>query len=748
MKVQHAIVISLLVLVLLGLAAGPQPAQAAGTTYTVNAALADNSACASAHLCKTIAAAITAAGDGDSINVLAGTYVENVVVSKQLTLTGAGEGVSIIYPAVSAPNPCSGSSLCGGAASNIILVQANNVTISGFTLDGDNPNLTSTYNAGGANLDARNGIITNHAVGVYNNLVIANVTVKNIYLRGIYASSGGTFNIHDNIVQNVQGETQSIAVMNFGGSGIFARNTVSDTNDGVVSNWSTGTQYLGNIITNSGSGVHTDNAGGNGGTADLLEGNTVSNCKAGGYGVWVFVPTLAPTVKSNHVTNCAVGLAMAGGITPPVTTTFSNNVVDGGGLANSVGIYLTTDEFGWGYGNVAAVFSGNSITNNTVGVQVEKPGGMSVSGTFSQNNISGNTSWGLDTGGVSTLNVNNNWWGSAAGPVAPNNVISGTVTITGNAKALITATTASTHEIGEVATLDTHVTITGLYGAQLLVNHDNSILNFTATGSTANGVASTPPWAWDYMVANFTHPTVNQTELAGTMQRNLHAVGANLTGQSIATWKYTCAAPGTSGLAYDTTANTGTLLSDINGMPIIAAVTGDSVTCTLATSAVNGYIGLQGRLAGAASPAGWNDAVATLNCTAGACLSSGPYAMTTDINGLYQRLKPSAGSGIPNGTYTMTVTRRAYLPASKASISISGGSVTITPLTDPQVPTLLGGDVNGDNTIDIADLAAMGGAFGTAVTPDTGPDVNGDGYINIFDLVLAGGNYGLSSQTW
>ena len=43
--------------------------------------------------------------------------------------------------------------------------------------------------------------------------------------------------------------------------------------------------------------------------------------------------------------------------------------------------------------------------------------------------------------------------------------------------------------------------------------------------------------------------------------------------------------------------------------------------------------------------------------------------------------------------------------------------------------------------ITIFDLSAIGGVFGTTVSPaDTGNDVNGDGFVNIFDLVLAGGN--------
>ena len=62
---------------------------------------------------------------------------------------------------------------------------------------------------------------------------------------------------------------------------------------------------------------------------------------------------------------------------------------------------------------------------------------------------------------------------------------------------------------------------------------------------------------------------------------------------------------------------------------------------------------------------------------------------------------------------------------------------------------LLGGDVNDIPGVEIGDLSAIGGLFGTPITADTGPDVNGDGWVNIFDLVLAGGNFGLSTpQTW
>lgn len=144
---------------------------------------------------------------GWTIYIDPGTFVENVVVNKSVALQGSGMGVTIIQPAISGPT-CAAGSICAGS-SNVILVQADNVTIRDLTVDGNNPSLNSGVFSNGVDVDARNGIITDHtngALGVIDGLEVDNVEVKNIYLRGIYASDGGTFNIHDSVVDNVNGE--------------------------------------------------------------------------------------------------------------------------------------------------------------------------------------------------------------------------------------------------------------------------------------------------------------------------------------------------------------------------------------------------------------------------------------------------------------------------------------------------------------------------------------------------------------
>jgi hypothetical protein len=358
----------------------------------------------------TIQAAIddTVTQNGDVIAVSSGTFVENVVVTKSLSIGGTGTS-TIVMPAISNPNcgGAGGGSLCG---SNVFLVQANNVVIHDLTVDGDNPTLSSgsLYDVGGANLDARNGIITNHAAGVFNDLEVHHVTVKNIYLRGIYPSSEGTFNIHNNTINNTQADDQSFAIMVYGGTGIVSDNTV-DFGNAVGANYSKGTQWLHNILTNTAGGIHTDN---NSGVADVIHGNSV-DCTglSNGWGVWVFNPSVNVSVDQNTVTNCDIGMAMAGGAGG--IPTFTANTVDGQSKSNSFGVYITTSLFGWGSADVNASFLNNFIKNNDYSIEFESETDYNLTATISNNSITGNIN-GIDvtTGGTFAVNASGNWWGS------------------------------------------------------------------------------------------------------------------------------------------------------------------------------------------------------------------------------------------------------------------------------------------------------------------------------------------------
>lgn len=382
----------------------------------------------------TIQSAIDSANAGDTILIGPGTYVENIRINKSISLDGAGP-TTIIVPAISLPNPCEGSSLCGGptAASNVILVESSDVLIKDLTIDGDNPSLTSGIVRNSADLDARNGIIKN-IDATYDNLEVFNTMVKNIYLRGIY-STGGSFNFHDNTVINVMGDSYSIAMFAWGGPGTMESNTVSFASDAISANHSKGIQFLNNSVTNSLSGIHTDNSNDGGGVPDLIQGNSV-DCTdvADSYGIWTFVPYASPVVNGNTITNCSIGLsAWAGPFTAvSAVSTFTSNQVTGDGSAGSVGAYITTDTIGWGYTDVSVLFEGNTITGFETGLQFtadeqswnpEPFVAKKIDADFFENQIYDNIVQVLvGTAGTYNIDLSPNWWGSAVEPTLPASV--------------------------------------------------------------------------------------------------------------------------------------------------------------------------------------------------------------------------------------------------------------------------------------------------------------------------------------
>jgi hypothetical protein len=416
-------------------------AVAVGALATASSAFASTTVCASGCPYTSINTAIGALPSGSTILIGEGEFVENVIVNKEDTLKGKGQTKTTVRTSVSNPN-CAGGSLCGGTASNIILVEANNVKIEGMTLDGSNPSLGGGVTIEGVKVDARNGIITNHEVGSYSNLRASRVKVKNVFLRGIYQSSENSFNFSHDAVENVQGSEASIAMFSFGSSGVFEGNKVSKANDAISSNWSTGISFISNTITGSASGIHTDNNGGKGGVADLIKANKVSACKKDGYGVFVFAPYRSATVIGNSIKGCAVGIAAFGSQEPGQGPKFVSDIVNGTGAVSSeptVGAYITTDMLGFGFADVTATLEGSTFSHFGTGLLVTQttPTEGDEAGGQATVTASPNNQFVLDTTGAfgeekTVVNAKEDWWGCAAGPnnAPPCTSASGTVVFT------------------------------------------------------------------------------------------------------------------------------------------------------------------------------------------------------------------------------------------------------------------------------------------------------------------------------
>lgn len=167
--------------------------------------------------------------DGDILTVAPGVYTENVLVDKELTILGPKEGVdgndasrgtgeAILYP----PSVWYGDGTYNGGY--LIRVTADNVTIDGLTLNGDNPSQEGTYSTNHGAFDIDFGILCYWSpwyedVGDHDpindkagdNLKIKNNIFRNFKIHGIYLQSdynnpvSKSGEILHNKIQNVPG---------------------------------------------------------------------------------------------------------------------------------------------------------------------------------------------------------------------------------------------------------------------------------------------------------------------------------------------------------------------------------------------------------------------------------------------------------------------------------------------------------------------------------------------------------------
>ena len=108
---------------------------------------------------------------------------------------------------------------------------------------------------------------------------------------------------------------------------------------------------------------------------------------------------------------------------------------------------------------------------------------------------------------------------------------------------------------------------------------------------------------------------------------------------------------------------------------------------------------------------------------------------STDAEGVFV-LTTSHGEGF----YTVLVSKPGYLSAQ----SDRPVQVTVDSVVDIGTVTLLGGDVNGDDQVDIRDLSYVAWHFDEY---DEKADINQDGQVDILDLTLTAGNFGKVGPT-
>ena len=362
----------------------------------------------------TIGGAVSAATPGDTIQVAAGTYKEDVTISQTLALIGAGSASTII----DATGLANGINIDGSASAPMSGVSG--VVVTGFTVENAN----------------FQGILVQNAsfVTVSNNQVLNNnkglvPSASGSSCPGLPAAlaSGEAFDCGEGI--NLTGADHSVVV----------NNVVQHNSGGILISDDTGATYenliSGNLVSDNGfaCGITMASHSGMGLYSNTVSGN--QSLRNGlllfGEGAGVGIYAAGPGAKnySNVVINNVImgnglpGVAMhnhaAPAGAPPVD--LDNNVIIGNTISQNgadVEDTATSGPTGINIHSLApvngTVISQNLISQETIAVAFTAPGGE-VSAAL--NNFTAVT--GVFNGGGGAVDATENWWGCLGGPQSP-----------------------------------------------------------------------------------------------------------------------------------------------------------------------------------------------------------------------------------------------------------------------------------------------------------------------------------------
>ena len=180
------------------------------------------------------------------------------------------------------------------------------------------------------------------------------------------------------------------------------------------------------------------------------------------------------------------------------------------------------------------------------------------------------------------------------------------------------------------------------------------------------------------------------------------------------------------------------------------------IPSSVASPAVGEQLELSLNITGGEAVAGYQATVqfdeTTLRYVSGAngdFLPAGAFFVEPKVEGNLIKLNAASLAGENNGDGTLATLTFAVIAAKASTLTLSdvlltdsAGETFVPRIENGEItePSGLRGDVNGDGTVNIADLVLVAGALGK--TGQNAADVNGDGIVNIADLVLVAGALG------
>ena len=310
----------------------------------------------------SIMKAVNEAAPGATVNVGAGLYAEQLTVTKDLTLAGAGSAVTTVRPTVLAAD-------ANGARSILTIGGGADVEVSGFTFRGPVPELTA----------------------------------------GIFVRDGATAHIHHNAVVDAResvalsGNQRGIgiwigrAIFGTSGTALIENNTITGYQKGGIVVDGPGSQatITGNTITGEGAttviaqnGIQASRGASATISGNTISGNNYSPASDEATGILIFTPGFylgqgAITIGANNVTGNEAGVwtndpaTLATINLSGVTGNVRNGVADfGGGFAGS-GHFL---EYPAWSASSSALVSASAFTGTQAGDMFSLGGALRVSG--------------------------------------------------------------------------------------------------------------------------------------------------------------------------------------------------------------------------------------------------------------------------------------------------------------------------------------------------------------------------------
>lgn len=325
--------------------------------------------------------AIDAVEASGTANVAAGTYNERLTINKPLELRGAQFGVDpTATGARTTPPDESIVTEAGLSTPNLdVLIEissgTSNVTVDGFTLEGDPPNATadtSTIRCWSDDITVGNNIISGR-LGVLYKGPGSNLAINN---NRVTANKNGV------VIQPAGANGASIT-----GNTLSLGTSPAGDENAIYMTACTNCSIMGNTATGwvNGAGLAGSNH-----TSLTVSGNTFTNNKKG---ISIWGSSTFVDITNNTLSNCT-----------------------------DRGIEIKGQDL---------TISGNVIDNNGIGIQVDKHTLETERVTISDNHLAGNTTWAVEAtlAVADRVDASGNWWGSND-PTAVASAISGDVDYT------------------------------------------------------------------------------------------------------------------------------------------------------------------------------------------------------------------------------------------------------------------------------------------------------------------------------